>query len=331
MRVVAWSDDSGSRLWRLGIPFLWLNKNGHECYISDKTINDEEIMHADIIVTHNIVYKEGLSSIMAGCEISHHRKKFIVDVDDALFVNPDNPHKKSWEVLDASFVISQTIKNADIVTCSTENLRKKLLGLNKNVVVLPNYYDPDWFNVKNIPNKSEYLRIGWSGSISHLRDIKMVVPVIDKIMTEYPLTKFIICGEPRFKDLLLHKDRIEIYPSVPIIQYPKRLASMSLDIGIAPLLDDEFNSYKSIIKAMELSLLKIPSVVSNTIYKDFPYILKAGNDKDWYSNLKKLIEDKALRDDIGNKSYEYTVKNYNIKDNIDKWVKAYEDTFSNEQ
>lgn len=329
MKVVAWTDSSGSRLWRLGIPFLWMNKQGHRCYISDKTINDEEINNADIIVTHNIVYKEGLSSILAQRELSGNKKKFIVDVDDALFVNPDNPHKRSWEVLDASFVISQTIKNADLVTCSTENLKKKLLELNKNVVVLPNYYDPDWFNVQNVVNKTKYIRIGWSGSITHIRDIKLVVPVIDRIMTEYPLTKFIICGEPRFKDLLKHKDRIEVYPSVPILQYPNRLASMSLDIGIAPLMDDEFNSYKSIIKAMEYALLKIPSVVSNTIYKDFLYVLKAGNEKEWYNNLKMLIEDKILRKDIGEKSFEYTVKNYNMKNNVDQWIKAYENTLSN--
>lgn len=321
--VVCYTDSSGSRWWRFLIPFRWMNKDGWNCYISDKGINEQEVKEADIIVLHNIINKEGIAEILALREMSNFAKKIVVDMDDAPFVNPDNPHKKHWEVTNAEFVIQQTLKVADVVTCTTETLKEKLLEYNKNVVVLPNYYDPDWFNVVNSENRSPYLRIGWAGSITHSRDIETVAPLINELMKIYPI-KFIICGDPRFKDLLENKSMVEVYPSTSIEFYPNRLSSMALDIGIAPLVDDEFNSLKSNIKAMEYSLLKIPSVVSYETYKDVPTSLKCKTLKEWETALISLIESEKKRKEIGELAYEWVTKTKNIKDHYKEWINTYD-------
>jgi len=44
--------------------------------------------------------------------------------------------------------------------------------------------------------------------------------------------------------------------AVPFDAYPMRLAGLRLDIGLAPLIDNEFNHCKSKIKYFEYSIVK---------------------------------------------------------------------------
>lgn len=321
-KIVAWSDSSGARFWRLQIPFNWINKEKeYKAYISQNAINDKEVQSADVIVLHNIVDKMGLSSILAEREISGYKKKIVVDVDDALFTDSSNPYAKKWDILDASFVLKQIIKEADVVTCTTKTLQEELEKYNKNTVILPNCFDPYWFDVRPSKNDSEMVRIGWTGAVSHYDDFVFIRPVLDEIMDIYPQVKMIICGDPRFPQMLKHKNRIEFVPSVDIEMYPMRLAGLALDIGIAPLVDKPFNYFKSPIKWMEYSLCKVPSICSEIVYGNYTKVTAATHEQ-WVRLLRKLIENKTYREKIADNEYR-AVQQYNIKDNYKKWIEAY--------
>jgi glycosyltransferase involved in cell wall biosynthesis len=112
--------------------------------------------------------------------------------------------------------------------------------------------------------------------------------------------------------------------------YPKLLSQQRWDIGICPLIDDEFNRNKSHIKWMEYATYKIPSVASKT----YPYFadiqdLKtiqhgktgflAKDTKEWVKYLSVLIENEELREEIGINAYEYIKDNWQYKDNIYKY------------
>lgn len=319
--IVGYSDGSGARKWRLETPFKYLSRDGHAAYVSDRDISPEEINKADVIVLHNIVTKEGITEILAQRHESNFYKKLIVDVDD-WFVTKDNPHYKTHEVLDAEHVITQTIKQADVVTCSTQYLADKLTEFNKNVVVLPNYYDPEEWDIKPIVNTSDYIRLGWAGSITHLKDLEMVAPAINSIMKQREDVKFIFCGEPRLKELLECKDRVEMFPPVPIKYWPQRLNSMALDIGIAPIVSNEFNKCKSNIKWMEYSLLKIPCVTSEDVYKD-DSVCTARSGKNWEVILSDLIEYPQRRIAIAEENYK-RAKKFNMKNHYKEWSEVYE-------
>ena len=58
------------------------------------------------------------------------------------------------------------------------------------------------------------------------------------------------------------------------------LASLSGDIGICPLVDDEFNRNKSQIKAIEYGLLGLPVVASPTVYNGIPTIDIASSEEE---------------------------------------------------
>jgi len=289
--------------------------------VSQNSINLPEIELADYIVLHNIVDTDGLAEILARRELSNYTKKIIVDVDDALFVREDNPHAKKWEVLDASFIISQTIKQADLVTTTNIHLAGKLRELNRNTVLLPNYYHPIWFDVSPIENISKDIRIVWAGSMTHYKDLEMIVNPLNWIMAKYENVRLVVCGDFRIKELLFFKDRVEVNAPVPIEVWPSKLASMAGDIGIAPLIDDEFNRSKSYIKAIEYGLVKMPVVASSIVYEGHtPFLCRS--DEDWMRHLDVLVKDKHLRKKEGVKAYEHALK-YNMEHHYKEWMNTY--------
>lgn len=318
--IIGYGNGSGSTVWRLEFPFKYLRKEGYEAFVSHQGINDKDSLRADVVVLKGTVDREGISTLLAAREVGK-KLKIVVDIDDALFTNPSNPYSKEWEVRDATFVITQTIKVADLVTCATPYLREQLIKLNKNVEVLPNYYDPDWFNIKPIENTDGSVRIGWAGSFTHIEDLRYIAPVINALMKKYPRVKFIACGDKRFKDLLEYKSRVEICQPVPIEVWPKYLTSMALDIGIAPLVNDEFNRCKSPIKWLEYSLAKIPSVCSRIVYSSVTDNT-ANTIAEWEDKLELLILDRNYRS-ARSKYEQDRAKKYDINQHYRKYIKTY--------
>lgn len=313
MKIVAFGAGAGSDFWRFEIPFRWLNKHGHECRTAKIGINDRDLEWADAVILKGVVDKEGIASILAHREV--RGLKLIVDLDDAMFVDEHSPFKKKWDILDAEFVIRQTVRAADMVIASTDAIKQIVSPLNKNIKVIKNYYDPDWFDVKIKKNTSSSIRIGWTGSITHISDLEMVAPYLLDVQKKYPQVKYVMCGDPRIKKII---PTVEIYPSVPITMYPHQLAAMQLDIGIAPLLDTEFNRQKSTIKAMEYALCKIPAVCSPVNYSEVPYVTIATDD--WVDKLSELIENESERIYLGEQAYRL-VQGENISKHVGEWEK----------
>lgn len=323
MKILSYSYNDGAQWWRFGAPFKWLNeKYGYRAYATNRNIQEYDIAQADVVCLKSVVDQLAISTVLANRFVNG--TKLLVDVDDALFTDESNPYFKKWDVTDASFTITQTIKAADVVTTTTEYLADQLKHLNKNVVVIPNSIEPEWFKVKGQKNESEYVRIGWAGSITHIKDLEMISPVLNAILRKNENVKLVMCGDTRLTDLIRDKSRLELFDPVPIEVYPMRLASMQMDIGICPLVDSEFNRCKSPIKALEQAWLGIPSVCSPTVYSTLPFVEIANNDSEWIEKLQALIDSSKKRERMGEKAQEYVHKTYNLEKNVELWHKTFE-------
>ncbi len=104
--------------------------------------------------------------------------------------------------------------------------------------------------------------------------------------------------------------------------------------------NDDVTACKSEIKWSEAANFSIPSVVSKT--KNYLDVINQGEDgfvvsseEEWYSTLKKLVEDSNLRKSIGHKACERVRAEYSISalsKNIDQIVKnAVLDRLENKQ
>jgi len=237
-----------------------------------------------------------------------------------------------------------TIQMCDAVTVTTETLAEHYRQFHKKVYVLPNYMDFMWWGK---PWKSEKandeIRIGWAGSKSHHEDLFILIPVMKKIMEKYDNVRFIYCGyggmssskgstevgwgEDVFRDLPL--DRREYYIGVPLEYWSVKSKTLGLDIALAPLLDDDFNSGKSNIKWQEYAANLIPGVYSNTVV--YNGTIKQGKNgylasttKEWVEAIEMYINDKKHADEVAKNAYMDVLNNYNLEDHYKKWVQVYE-------
>ncbi len=164
--------------------------------------------------------------------------------------------------------------------------------------------------------KDLIVRIGYfSGTKSHQRDFSIVVPALQRIMKEFDYVHLYIGGHLDIDSRLeAWNDRIKKLPFVDIATLPHNIARV--DINIAPLeLDNPFCQSKSELKYFDAALLKIPTVASPT--DAFKWAIQSGvngflasSEDEWYSFLKKLVEDQGLRSIIGQRAYEHADRNY---------------------
>lgn len=330
IKIAAFPNPSASRHWRLEAPFKYLNRlPGFDARVIDGGITDEVAQWADVYVLQGCVDRDGIALLHAYQQ--EQGKKIVVEQDDLIEVEEDNPHKKHHEVKAAAEVIKITMDIADMVTTTTKYLSRKLSEYNKNVVVLPNYIDLETWDLKKHRNNSKRLRIGWAGSITHLEDLKSVAPQITKVLKNFTNTELVLVGEPRAKELF-PGIKVECMLGVPFEVWPTRLHSLKLDIAFAPLRDTTFNKAKSNIKFLEYSIAQIPGVYSKTVYcynKIEPRRgLIAYNKKQWEMCLRNLIYSDNLRNDIRSNAYSFVKSWHSLDSHINLWAEAYESLVS---
>jgi len=324
MKIIAYGNGSGSTWWRLEAPFIELRKLGHEAFVSDEAVTEKAVQWADIIILQSIVDKEAIAMIYAYQQ--ERGKKLVLDLDDWVVQKDDSPHKLEHDITDATNVIKATAGVADMITTTQDYLAEKLRTLNSNVVVLPNYIHLETYDLPKFKNESDEIRIGWGGGITHIPDIEMIKEPLTRICKEFPKVKLVLIGDTRHANLFPRLN-IEATTGVPVDVWPSKLHSLRLDIGIAPLVDNEFNRCKSNIKWQEYSVAKVPGVFSNIVYQVHGfqprYGLIAYTPEDWYNSLKTLVQNPLVRSDIADAAYTRVTRRFALEEHVKEWESAY--------
>jgi hypothetical protein len=94
-----------------------------------------------------------------------------------------------------------------------------------------------------------------------------------------------------------------------------------IDVALVPLVDNEFNNCKSQLKIIEAGFMGKAAIVSNvhpyTIdcvhEKNCLMVNKNMNQMDWFLNMKRLVNEPNLREDLAAALYETVKEKYHIK------------------
>jgi glycosyltransferase involved in cell wall biosynthesis len=259
---------------------------------------------ADVLITTCPADRLSLSFLLALRDL--YKLKLIIDLDDdRLFVHtePNNPAYSAYMNEGNELLKYQqyAITQADMITVSTDYLKKRLDPLNKNVVVIKNCIDTSLFT----KSKNKETVIGYAGSGSHQGDWMMIEKILEKLRKKYD-----------FKVKLLGPMQASIKIDeqinwVDCLKYPKALSDLNLTIGLAPLKDSLMNRAKSNLRWLEYSALGIPTVASDVVpFRGISNILYANEPEEWESQLEKLIIDHNLGTKIGNNAYNELRKHY---------------------
>lgn len=221
-----------------------------------------------------------------------------------------DPYKNRKMVIDYEYCLS----HATAVTVTTEKLAEIASQYNDHVMVISNAIDPARF--PKIKVEHDDLRLLWSGGSSHYKDLLTVKNDIVRLMKDYPNLNLYIYGQV-FTGLFdeIDKSRCHFQGWVSADGHGYRLATVGADVAICPLEETPFNEKKSSIKYYEASALGIPTVAKNML----PYAEDINGENgllytnNLYDQVKKLLDNKELREKIGQNAYEWVLKNRNIE------------------
>ena len=325
------SEDSAVGYYRVWQPAKYLEKIGWKVIQTDRKAKlipiegknswSSMTKGADLFVLQR---PEQAESVALGLALrDHFNIPYVLEIDDNIYdVASNSVAFKFWnpntlEGQSRIEIAEMMMQDADALTVTTEGLKEAYSKLNKNIYVLPNYQDLDFWKAKTKP--SEHLTIGWAGSATHYDDLKMIWRPIKKFLRNNKNARFKVVGVNA--DFLKDHPQVEIDMNwVYIDNYPEALASYGFDIGLIPIVNRDFNLGKSNIKWQEYSMLEIPTIASNLgEYKAIEHGVTgflANDDTMWLHYLEKLADSPELRKTIGEQSKQKIINDYNIEKRI---------------
>jgi glycosyltransferase involved in cell wall biosynthesis len=355
---------SGCAWWRARQPAAMLKKLGlAEVYVFDNTTTNKSELKEVIDWCDTVVAQcpAGVQSVAMICNYQELGKVVVVDYDDLVYsCSPFNPGYKTlgikevktkeldgsekwiWKDNENGFSLKDNwlryrshfdiFKVVDGITVTTDYLKNSYLNYipecNGKIDVIPNSID---FNLyRPFPKKeSSKVRIGWIASSSHINEIWLVKDIFEKLYKKYgDKIIFVQLGDVGQLAQKFDSSKMEFHQFVDLGVYPLKLASLNLDIGICPIVDDEFNNNKSPLKWSEYGALNIPSVCSDlppyNCVEEGKTGLLAKTVDDWVDKLSMLIDDAKLRKDMGANAFQDNYENFNLEKNCKLWINAFE-------
>lgn len=251
------ADWAGSGRYRAILPSIALAELNHETMCSnDIGILDSEgnvfCADADVWIGHR-VDRDDVSDLFQVMAKEDHSGPLVLDIDDNVWDIPESNNAYGYPNLDR---LAENCQVADLVTtCSyglAEVVRRHAPGA--RIEVLPNCIPSEMLDLAP-PTISEVVRLGFSGSYTHIIDM----PILYEVLPRVP-------GDWMFRQLG-HAFYLPIDPlKIEYRQWTHNLMaywqSIDFDIGLAPLIDDPFNRGKSDLKLLEYMARGIPWVAS---------------------------------------------------------------------
>lgn len=250
------------------------------------------------------------------------KMKLIYELDDLITNLPvESFHRKDMPK-DIAKRLREGLQVCDRFIVSTEPLAdayRKYIG---DIRVVPNRIDiGKWGHLEPVRKAGSKPRVGWAGGLSHAGDLAIIVDVVKELADEVDWIFLGMCPDtirPYVK---------EYHFGVPTPQYPAKLASLNLDLAIAPIAHNDFNECKSNLKLLEYGILGYPVIASDfgPYRGDFPVELVKNRARDWVRAIREHVADLdscATRGDLLRK---HVLSGWILQDNVESWRSAWLD------
>lgn len=241
-------------------------------------------------------------------------RRLIFDIDDLVYMKNDRADKWYTSLFKGRNKPIYLMKKADHVITCTPYLDEFVKRYNSNTTDISSTINTGTYIPVNPYRNAGTITLGWSGSHSTSRYLKLLHPVLKELKKEVDF-RLIVMGDASF-----HLEGIDVEAhawseekEIPMLQ--------RMDIGLYPLpLDEEWVYGKSGLKALQYMALGLP-VVATAIGANFR-VMEDGKSgflvttpEEWLEKLKLLIHDPALRKRLGQKARERVEQYFSIRAN----------------
>jgi glycosyltransferase involved in cell wall biosynthesis len=278
------------------------------------TVTDtEEIFEreADIIVTQRYAIPDQETADRLAAHCRRTGATLVFDLDDDLLHIP-RLHPDATALRPRAKIVRRMLQVADVVWVSTRSLAERLSTIRTDATVVENCLDERIWTPPPPPSGNTPVRILCMGTATHDRDFAMIEPALIRLKNEYKDRVEINVIGMTGRDLPPGLQRIGLSVSASR-SYPgfvQILTSVqpAWHIGLAPLLDTEFNRCKSALKAMDYAAMGLVVLASDMpVYRgslaDGPAgRLVANSAAAWYAALDTMVRDRDARRAIAARS-----------------------------
>ncbi len=251
--------------------------------------------------------------------INLHHCPMVLDLDDATYVAYKSPtYGRLGSMLKWFRKTNDLIRWSRVVICGNREIAAYVTSKGRSAVVIPTVVDTNRFQPLSNRNSDDVPVIGWIGTHSTFPYMKSIFPVFERLARAH-----------RFRLRLVGTgvDTVVI-PGVELENLPWKLDReiadfQSLDIGVYPIVEDDWSVGKSCFKAIQYMAVGVPFVVSPVgMCRDIAEPNKthfvARTEDEWYTNLSRLLSDENLRRQMGEAGRNYAVAQYSVEVNAPK-------------
>lgn len=251
----------------------------------------------------------------------------VVDMDDDMSsIHPDNVAYHTYRPGSGSPFswkwATECCRLATMVTTSTNRLQR-IYAPHGRGAVLDNYVPEAYLEFP----REETGTFGWAGtSKSHPNDPQVSALGIKKLIDEGYRFR-IVGGDEGCRTVFRLPFRPEMTGITPMDKFASTIAT-SLDVGIVPLANTSFNAAKSRLKGIEMMSVGVPWVASpreeyRRLQKESGVGLLAETPKEWYAQIKLLMDDDILRKEQAQAGLEY-MSHQTYQANAWRWMEAWQ-------
>lgn len=249
------------------------------------------------------------------------RKPIIYQLDDPLYMPYRSPSNGYLSYLKFFGKIKEIIRISKVVIANSSHIRDYCLQFNPNVWQVPSIVDTSQFVYKPFPAHPERVCIGWSGSPTTLKNIKLVEKPLQEI-SKRDFCDIHFIGGTDF-GLERVKYTAQKWNGASEVEDLRRL-----QVGLVPLPDFSWNKHKFIMKTAQYMALGIVPV--GTPMASNPEVIRHGEngflaaaDAEWIEHLTTLVKDDKLRNEMSARAARDAQEKYSLEANAPKIIEAF--------
>ena len=284
------SDDTGCGQYRVIKPLTAMMQEG----IGDGLISFRALVPAELerLQPDTIIFQRPLA--LDFLDFMKYSKTYsnafkVYEIDDLITNIPLKNYFRSQHPKDTVKLLREGIAQVDRLIVSTPGLAEAYTGWHSDTQIIELKLPMDWWgNLKITQSEHKKPRVGWAGGSSHLGDLELIADVVKDLANEVDWIFFGMCPKK------LRPYVKEFHSGVPIHMYPQKLASLDLDLAIAPLENNQFNDCKSNLRLLEYGACGFPVICSNArafTETHLPVQVIKNKYKDWTDAIRQHIND----------------------------------------
>ncbi len=269
---------------------------------------------ADAILVQNFL---GDSSLDALEKYKNMTDVYITYALDDLITNvPEGNEYRKNIPANARTRLRKGLMLCDRLIVSTEPLRDLCGNMIDDIVVIPNYLESNiWSNLHSERHAGPKPRVGWAGAQQHSDDLAFIEEVVKSTADEIDWIFFGMCPDS------IRRYVKEVHGfEFDFEKYAEKLASLNLDLAVAPLMQHPFNEAKSNLRLLEYGAMGWPVICTDIFpYQNAP-VKRVDNDAaSWIAAVRERIHDLDAAYKEGDELKQWVLSNHMLDQHVETW------------